>query len=88
MVIIARDFKTANWIEIEIQGGIVVAVRPGEGPSETRPNDDWVGPAFWDIQLNGRWGHSFSSPELTVEQVVAIVRAQGALGTARLCPRH
>ena len=55
-------------------------------PPETSANDDWVGPAFWDIQLNGRWGHSFSSPELTVEQVVAIVRAQGSLGTARLCP--
>ncbi len=86
MVISARDFKTANWIEIEIRGGIIAAVRPGDGPSETSANDDWVGPAFWDIQLNGRWGHSFSSPELTVEQVVAIVRAQGSLGTARLCP--
>jgi N-acetylglucosamine-6-phosphate deacetylase len=86
MVIIARDFKTSNWIEIEIRGGIIVAVRPGDGPSEPSANDDWVGPAFWDIQLNGRWGHSFSSPELTVEQVVAIVRAQGSLGTARLCP--
>ncbi len=86
MVIIARDFETSNWIEIEIRGGIIVAVRPGDGPSETSANDDSVGPAFWDIQLNGRWGHSFSSPESTVEQVVAIVRAQGSLGTARLCP--
>ena len=72
--------------EIEIRNGIIAAVRPGDGPAERRPNDDWVGPAFWDIQLNGRWGHSFSSPELTVEHVVAIVRAQGSLGTARLCP--
>ena len=22
-----------------------------------RPDDDWVAPAFWDIQTNGRWGH-------------------------------
>lgn len=50
------------------------------------PGDLWVAPAFWDIQLNGRGGHSFSSPELTVEQTVAIVQAQGSLGTARLCP--
>ena len=50
------------------------------------PIDDWVAPAFWDIQINGRWGHSFSSPDLTVEQVAEIVRAQAALGTARLCP--
>jgi len=86
MLIIAREFKTANWIEIELQGGIIVAVRPGDGPPEASANDEWVAPAFWDIQLNGRWGHSFSGPELTVEQVVAIVRAQGSLGTARLCP--
>ena len=86
MVIVARDFKTSSWIEIEIRNGIIAAVRPGDGPAERSPNDDWVGPAFWDIQLNGRWGYSFSSPELTVEHVVAIVRAQGSLGTARLCP--
>lgn len=86
MVIVARDFKTSSWIEIEIRNGIIAAVRPLDGPAERSPNDDWVGPAFWDIQLNGRWGHSFSSPELTVEHVVAIVRTQGSLGTARLCP--
>jgi N-acetylglucosamine-6-phosphate deacetylase len=86
MVIIARDFKTSNWIEIEIRGEIIAAVRPRDGPTESSAKDDWVGPAFWDIQLNGRWGHSFSSPELTVEQVVSIVRAQVSLGTAHLCP--
>ena len=47
----------------------------GTGRRST-PGDDWVAPAFWDIQINGRWGHSFSSPDLTVEQVVAIVRAR------------
>ncbi len=48
--------------------------------------DDWIAPAFWDIQINGRWGHSFSGPDLTVEQVAEIVRAQAVHGTARLCP--
>ena len=66
--------------------GSIADVRQAVGPADTTSGDDWVCPAFWDIQINGRWGHSFSSPELTVEQVVAIVRAQGALGTARLCP--
>ncbi len=86
MRVIARDFRTTNWIEIEVQGGKIADVRPEDGPADRRASDDWVCPAFWDIQLNGRWGHSFSSPEHSVEQVVSIVRAQGALGTARLCP--
>ena len=51
MVIVARDFKTSSWIEIEIRNGIIAAVRPLDGPAERNPNDDWVGPAFWDIQL-------------------------------------
>ncbi len=46
------------------------------GPAS--PADDWIAPAFWDIQINGRWGHSFSEPGLTVEQVAEIVRAQAA----------
>ena len=45
-------------------------------PIRSPPTDPWVAPAFWDIQLNGRWGYSFSSPDLTVEQVMAIVRAR------------
>jgi N-acetylglucosamine-6-phosphate deacetylase len=86
MLITARDFRTSAWIEIEIRGGIIVSVRPGDGSPKSSAQDNWVGPAFWDIQINGRWGHSFTSPELTVEQVVSIVRAQASLGTAYLCP--
>ena len=63
-----------------------MAIRPIDGRRALEPEDDWVAPAFWDIQLNGRWGHSFSSPDLTIDQVASIVRAQGPLGTARLCP--
>jgi N-acetylglucosamine-6-phosphate deacetylase len=86
MRLVARDFRTARWIEIEVRGDRIAAVRPADGESGNTPEDLWVAPAFWDIQNNGRWGHSFSSPDLTVEQVAAIVREQARLGTARLCP--
>jgi N-acetylglucosamine-6-phosphate deacetylase len=86
MTLVARDFRTSGWIEVELRGGEIAAVRPTGGRSAIAPLDLWVAPAFWDIQTNGRWGHSFSSPNLTVEQVVAILGAQPGLGTARLCP--
>src|SRR4051794_26928885 len=86
MLITARHYETSRWVELELADGVIRAVRPGQGPDQFTSTDPWVAPAFWDIQLNGRWGFSFSSPELTVEQAMAIVRAQGALGTARLCP--
>ena len=86
MVIAARDVLTSRWIEIELDGGNIAAVRSCCAPVNSDVPDLWAAPAFWDIQTNGRWGHSFSSPDLTVEQVAEIVRAQAALGTARLCP--
>jgi N-acetylglucosamine-6-phosphate deacetylase len=51
-----------------------------------RPDDDWVAPAFFDIQFNGRWGHSFSDPGITVDQAVRCILAQTALGSAHVCP--
>jgi N-acetylglucosamine-6-phosphate deacetylase len=86
MRVVARDFRDARWIELDLREGYIDLVRSVEGPKETEAEDDWVAPAFWDIQLNGRWGHSFSDPELTIDQVASIVRAQGPLGTSRLCP--
>ncbi len=86
MLIAARHYLDSRWFELAIRGDRIAEARPVDGPVAIRPEDDWIAPAFWDIQINGRWGHSFSSPDLTVDQVAAIVRAQAALGTARLCP--
>jgi N-acetylglucosamine-6-phosphate deacetylase len=86
MRVVARDFRDAGWLDFDVRDGQIVEIRSAAGPSDPSPADDWVAPAFWDIQLNGRWGHSFSSPDVSVDQVVAIVRAQGPLGTAHLCP--
>jgi len=86
MTAVARDYRSSSWIELDLAEGLLGAVRTIDGPTEVNPADDWVAPAFWDIQVNGRGGHSFSSPDLTVEQAAAIVRAQAILGTVRLCP--
>jgi N-acetylglucosamine-6-phosphate deacetylase len=78
----ARHFETGRPVRIAIHGGKIAEVVDS-------PLDDgelWVAPAFWDLQINGRWGTSFSDPSLTVDQVSRIVRAQACLGTARLCP--
>src|SRR5437867_5593212 len=86
MDLIARHYQTGGWVRITIAGTMITEVTPVEGPAAPTGDDEWVAPAFWDIQVNGRWGVSFSDPDLTVDRVAAIVRAQGALGTARLCP--
>ncbi len=86
MSIVARHHRTGLWVRIKLDGPKIASVEPADGPSPVEPGDDWVAPAFWDIQMNGRWGVSFSDGTLTVEQVVAIVRAQDHLGTAKVCP--
>jgi N-acetylglucosamine-6-phosphate deacetylase len=83
---IARHYQTGRWVRITTRDETIAGVSPADGPAEVREADEWIAPAFWDIQLNGRWGVSFSDPNLTVDQVAAIVRAQAPLGTARLCP--
>lgn len=85
MVIVSRHFLTSAWTEVAVEDERIASVHPCPAPRQEAP-DIWIAPAFWDIQTNGRWGYSFSSPELTVQQVVEIVRAQAALGTARHCP--
>jgi N-acetylglucosamine-6-phosphate deacetylase len=86
MSLVARHFATGRWVEVSLEAGRIASVTPADGPDQPRDSDDWLAPAFWDIQTNGRWGVSFSDPGLTVDQVASIVRAQAGLGTARLCP--
>ncbi len=83
---IARHHATTQWLEVIFEADRIASVQPVDGPVELQDSDDWLAPAFWDIQTNGRWGVSFSDPGLTVDQVVEIVRAQANLGTVRLCP--
>ncbi len=83
---IARHHRTGRWMEWTLDGDRIAGVAPADGPEAVGPGDDWLAPAFWDLQVNGRWGVSFSDPSLTADQVAAIVLAQAALGTAQLCP--
>lgn len=82
----ARHFEGGGWVRLGIAGTQIARVEPGAGPEAVAPGDLWVGPAFWDLQFNGRWGLSFSDPSPPPERVAAVIRAQAALGSARVCP--
>jgi N-acetylglucosamine-6-phosphate deacetylase len=78
----ARHYATGQWMRVFTEGGRIARVDPSEPGRE----DVWLAPAFWDIQVNGRWGVSFSDPTLSEEQFATIIHAQQSLGTARVCP--
>ncbi|MDX2037087.1 MAG: N-acetylglucosamine-6-phosphate deacetylase [Isosphaeraceae bacterium] len=61
-------------------------VAPDDLAPPDRPETIRACSPFVDIQMNGRWGVSFSDPDVTARQVVAILRAQPNLGVAKVCP--
>jgi len=75
--LIARDLATGKRIGISWRDGLISEVvrLPGT-PSVLDP---WVSPGWLDIQTNGRWGTSFSDPDLTADQVGRIVVASAAM---------
>ncbi|CAN5834107.1 N-acetylglucosamine-6-phosphate deacetylase [soil metagenome] len=83
---LARHYQTGDWVRVVVDGATLAEVSPAEGPALVNDQDEWVSPAFWDIQTNGRWGISFSDPALTPEQVAEIVLANDDLGASHLCP--
>lgn len=89
--ILSVDAAEQSTSTIELDLGLdpdIVSITT-ESPSPLRSGGDldpWIAPAFWDLQVNGRWGVSFSDPTITPEQVARIAYAQAALGTARFCP--
>ncbi len=78
----ARHYETGQTVRVGLTDGRIreLAALPGVEA------DFWVAPAFWDVQTNGRWGLSYSDPSIRPDQAAEVVRAQAALGTARLCP--
>ncbi len=86
LAITARHYATGRWVRVAVDGLSIEEVRPVDGPDNESDADPWIAPALWDLQMNGRWGVSFSDGSLTVEQVGRIVRAQAEMGVARLCP--
>ena len=81
----ARHYATGEPTEVVIDCGHITAV----GPPSAAPPDliaGWVGPSFFDAQVNGSHGVSFNSERLTaddVRRVAAVCRAHGAGG---FCP--
>ena len=85
--IVARHFETGRWIGLEVEGDRIASVEPFNGPALPTDEDLWIAPAFWDLQVNGRLGVSFSSPELTVDQVGAIVEGKARSARAGFARR-
>ena len=67
MQIEAKDYATGRAHSLRFDGGRIV-----ELANSTANPSLWFAPAFFDPQINGCLGHSFSSPETTPDGFAAI----------------
>ena len=79
---IARRYDTLESVRIQVQGEEIIAVEPCCAPSDA----PYVGPGFFDIQVNGAVGTEFSSSKLTEDGVVAVLEKMLRDGVFRICP--
>ncbi|HLN30864.1 MAG TPA: amidohydrolase family protein [Gemmataceae bacterium] len=85
MRIAARHYATGALVQLTCENGLIRSVEaPTESPADLRAG--WVAPAFFDLQINGCGGLSFSSAGLTEDQIRRIVRTGRQHGIAGFCP--
>ncbi len=82
---LARLWSTGAPIRLTTRDAVIESIEPAEVRGSI-DDLEYVAPAFWDLQTNGREGISFADPAIDSEQVAWIVREHVKLGEARICP--
>lgn len=85
MRIHARHWATGEPVTVTVMGQRVMRVEP-QTPTLPDRTADVIGPAFFDIQINGAHGTTFTSTALTVDDVHRIVKIVRSHGTSGFCP--
>jgi N-acetylglucosamine-6-phosphate deacetylase len=81
MTLHARHYATGKPIAVTVEAGRITAV----ADSDQEPQQ-WIAPALFDPQINGCFGISFNSTELTPDGVRTVADACLAHGIGAFCP--
>jgi N-acetylglucosamine-6-phosphate deacetylase len=81
----ARHYRTGERIDIVVENGRIASVSPATNLPADR-EAGFVAPALFDLQINGCRGHSFNSPDLTLEMVREVVDVCSSHGIGGLLP--
>ena len=83
MVLVARDYRTGNPIEIHLAGERIGAIAPADATAGQLP---WVAPGMIDIQVNGFGGIDFDDPNITAERWRSTARMLLGHGVTTVLP--
>jgi N-acetylglucosamine-6-phosphate deacetylase len=81
-----RHYATGQVVELEARGDRISAMHALDKQTDSGDSLPWLAPGFVDLQSNGYGGQEFTSPELTVDKVVAICNQQAIFGVTKFCP--
>jgi N-acetylglucosamine-6-phosphate deacetylase len=85
MRIRARHYVSGNPVEVTVERGIIQSVGSLASVHADLP-DGWIAPAFFDLQINGCHGVSFTSETLTVDDIRRVIAACRPHGIGGFCP--
>jgi len=86
IVLEGRLFPDGNPVRVAIEDGRIASITPAASLPESAGAQRWLVPGFFDLQVNGFGGRSFSAPEVTSEDVEHIACALLRTGTTRFLP--
>lgn len=78
-----RDPGSGRLLEVGTDGPVIARVRHlPDGPADA----PWLLPGLVDLQVNGYGGHDVNGPDVTADEVVALVGALARAGTTTVVP--
>jgi N-acetylglucosamine-6-phosphate deacetylase len=85
MLLRACNYATGQRIDVCVENGLIRDVKPAD---TERPDAEaeWIAPAWFDIQINGAQGISFTSAALTMDRIAKVVTTCRSRGIGRFCP--
>jgi N-acetylglucosamine-6-phosphate deacetylase len=84
MEIRGLHYRTGFPLTVTLEQGRISRLEVTSGPRS--PELPWLAPGLFDLQVNGAQGCWFSSEQLTVEEVLQVLRTFQRHGVARLFP--
>ncbi|WP_342423538.1 amidohydrolase family protein [Paenibacillus sp. FSL E2-0178] len=90
MIVDALHYRTGEPVRIHLEGSIIAAIEPLDGPLLLPPDEllelPVATPGLVDLQINGFGGHDFNHPVLTAEAVKEAIRALWTEGITTCYP--
>lgn len=81
-----HNYRTGELVTVTVHDGRVAAIdRSTETPALGGP-DFWLAPGLVDIQVNGYAGYDVNSPNVTPDDITALVRVLWRTGVTHFCP--